>query len=160
MLRKLQSRLGTRISPAGSAVDLPLENNPLPMRRDVVARNELHQRYLAAATVVMAAVLAGPGARAENWVQATQRNHIGFAGCVDLDSVRSDADGFTYYRSKICDLDSKFDNKQKAVRCSEISEGNVKVYDYWEIDNSWEPYVTNESSVAGGTALFICRQHR
>lgn len=107
--------------------------------------------------IVFVPAAMGPVARAENWVQSTPRNDFGVTGCVDLDSIRRDADGFTYFRAKICEYDD-VEPLRYAVRCSQISSSSMTIYEY---DGSeWRPNVVEETTIAAWDAHFACRQRR
>ena len=74
-------------------------------------------------------------ARAENWVRSGQHVQLGLDACVDRDSIRRAAEGFTHYRSRLCHWKGEAAvnaTRQLAVRCSEIMAGNLTVHSYDE----------------------------
>ena len=128
------------------------------------------RRGLAAMIVMAAVCLSAAPAFAERWTQMKVTDPLGrpaegiFGYCVDMDSIRTGADGWTYYTDRNCDLpDYVFEN---AVRCdasldaekAAIRSRSIHIKGKSTPDAPWTSEDTYTSSVAGQIAKLICKR--
>lgn len=120
--------------------------------------------------VVVAVVISASPVRAERWVNVgapaavRQELRAGFAFCVDLDSVKTNAQGWTSYHYKLCnDTRDIFDG---AVKCKQdFSADQIPIRTRMFVTSGkpspnqpWKTVPTYVSSMAGKIARFVCHK--
>jgi hypothetical protein len=123
--------------------------------------------------IVMSALVAtifASTAQAERWIDMGTNKAIrpelqaGFSFCVDADSVKTDKEGWTSYKWKLCsDKNTIFEG---AVQCAQdFSVDQVPIRGKTLIDNGkpkpnepWKTTMTYVSSMSGKFAKWVCHK--
>jgi hypothetical protein len=113
--------------------------------------------YLFALTLVVAAAAAGSPAWAENWARMPGQHSD---ECVDLDSIRTEADGFTHFLAMECVAVGKgwYKPEPTAVRCAQNLAGQVTYFKYF--GDKWHPDVYPSNSRGAAIVRFVCQRAR
>ncbi len=109
-----------------------------------------------ASVLCFALVIAAAGARAETWVH-TRDNGGGLPMCFDKDSVKTKADGLTYYAVKMC---SDTAPQYYAVDCTKNFKVElvVRIYDVGSADRYREMTVNDPDSGMAVDAAMACHK--
>ncbi len=115
---------------------------------------------------ILAVAVSAPMAQAENWKKAGTNSQLGddFATCVDMDSTKTSADGWTSYRWKLCSEPREI--FEAAVQCSsDFSADKVTMRSRAVVangkpkpDQPWKTESIYVSSMSGQQARLLCHK--